>query len=298
MKRKISLAIFLLILVLSCLSLGVYDGTGRSVDEDTEYYVYGSSIVKAEERLNTDMADYAINLFTRVNDEMLSESNDVYFALIPDKEKYIDENKVYYDEFYEYFKYRLPFATMIDVFDTIQFSDYYRTDPHLRQDKLVALADKMSTAMGNDSLSNLDVNFVDTDFSGSYTKHVDFSLLSDEFYYLSNDVVDSLKTKEGVEIYDFGKLETDEPYEFFLSGNQSVVTIQNENAKSEKRLVVFRDSFFSNLAPIISTQYSEVVLVDLRFVMSEYVDELVNFENADVLFAYSTLLLNNSMSMK
>ncbi len=298
MKRKVSLIMAFVILVLSCLSLGFYDRTGQNIGEDTEYYVYEDSIVKAEERLNTDMADYAISLFTRVNDEMLSDSNDVYFALVPDKEKYINDNKVYYDEFYEYFKNGLPFATMIDVFDTIQFSDYYRTDPHIRQDKLLALADKVSTAMGNDRLSNFDINFVDTDFSGSYVKYVDYSVLPDEFYYLSNEAVDFLKTKEGVEIYDFGKLESDEPYEFFLSGNQSVVTIHNENAKSERRLVVFRDSFFSNLAPIISTQYSEVVLVDLRFVMSEYVDELVSFENADVLFAYSTLLLNNSMSMK
>ena len=62
--------------------------------------------------------------------------------------------------------------------------------------------------------------------------------------------------------------------------------------------MIFRDSFGSSIAPIMSTAYSEIVLIDLRYIMSESLSEYVDFENADVLFLYSTLLLNNSMSMK
>ena len=47
----------------------------------------------------------------------------------------------------------------------------------------------------------------------------------------------------------------------------------------------------------------EVVLLDLRYLSSNFVGQLaksgvINFENADVLFMYSTLLLNNSTGMK
>ena len=99
-------------------------------------------------------------------------------------------------------------------------------------------------------------------------------------------------------IYDFEKLETDDPYEFFLSGNQSVVTIKNEKSESDKRLVIFRDSFASSFAPLLSENYSEIVLIDLRYIMSDMIGEYVDFENADILFMYSTRLINNSLCMR
>ena len=120
----------------------------------------------------------------------------------------------------------------------------------------------------------------------------------DELFYLTNSTIENLKTKEDIFIYDFEKLDTDEPYEFFLSGNQSVVHIKNEKAKSDKRLVIFRDSFASSLAPLLADSYSEIVLIDLRYIMSDMIGEYVDFENADVLFMYSTKLINNSLCMR
>ena len=54
---------------------------------------------------------------------------------------------------------------------------------------------------------------------------------------------------------------------------------------------------------LLAQGYSEVVLLDLRYLASDFVSQLaktglINFENADVLFMYSTLLLNNSTGMK
>lgn len=74
--------------------------------------------------------------------------------------------------------------------------------------------------------------------------------------------------------------------------------ITNPANPEGKRLVVFRDSFGSSIAPLLAQGYSEVVLLDLCYVNSAFVGQLVDFQNADVLFLYSTLLLNNSLSMK
>ena len=84
----------------------------------------------------------------------------------------------------------------------------------------------------------------------------------------------------------------------FLSGNQSVITIKNPLNDSGKRLVVFRDSFGSSIAPLWIEMYSEIVLVDLRYISSDKLGEYVEFEEADVLFLYSAMMLNNSMGMK
>ena len=99
-------------------------------------------------------------------------------------------------------------------------------------------------------------------------------------------------------VYDMKKATGRDPYEMFLSGNQPVITIENPLNDSGKRLVIFRDSFGSSLAPLLIEAYSEIVLVDLRYISSDKLGEYVGFEGADVLFLYSTTMLNNSLGMK
>ena len=56
-----------------------------------------------------------------------------------------------------------------------------------------------------------------------------------------------------------------DPYEMFLSGSQSVITIENPNATSEKELVILRDSFGSSIAPLFVESYSKITLLDARY---------------------------------
>ena len=99
-------------------------------------------------------------------------------------------------------------------------------------------------------------------------------------------------------VYDMEKANGKDPYEMFLSGSISLVTIDNPNAKTDKELVLFRDSFGSSIAPLLATGYSKVTVVDIRYVQSAILGRFVNFENADILFLYSTLVLNNSETLK
>ena len=89
-----------------------------------------------------------------------------------------------------------------------------------------------------------------------------------------------------------------DPYEMFLSGSLSLITIENPNATTDKELVIFRDSFGSSIAPLLVEGYAKVTLVDIRYVASDLVGRFVDFENQDVLFLYSTLVLNNSVTLK
>jgi len=43
---------------------------------------------------------------------------------------------------------------------------------------------------------------------------------------------------------------------------------------------------------------SETVLIDLRYISSDMIGQFVEFDEADVLFLYSTMLLNNSLTIK
>jgi len=44
--------------------------------------------------------------------------------------------------------------------------------------------------------------------------------------------------------------------------------------------------------------YKTVTLVDIRYVSSAYLEQVFQFDNQDVLFLYSTTLLNNSMALR
>ena len=57
--------------------------------------------------------------------------------------------------------------------------------------------------------------------------------------------------------------------------------------------MIFRDSFGSSIAPLLVQSYAKVTLVDIRYMRMEMLQRLIGFENQDVLFLYSTLVLNN-----
>ena len=44
--------------------------------------------------------------------------------------------------------------------------------------------------------------------------------------------------------------------------------------------------------------YAKITLVDIRYLKAEMLGSLVDFENADVLFLYSTSVLNNGKTIK
>ena len=50
--------------------------------------------------------------------------------------------------------------------------------------------------------------------------------------------------------------------------------------------------------PLLAQGYSEVTMIDLRYINSQLLDKFVDFSQADVLFMYSASLLNNSTAMK
>ena len=84
----------------------------------------------------------------------------------------------------------------------------------------------------------------------------------------------------------------------YLSGAQALLRIENPHAETDRELVIFRDSFGSSLAPLLTRGYKTVTLVDIRYISSQLLGQFLTFRNQDVLFAYSALILNNSATLK
>ena len=56
--------------------------------------------------------------------------------------------------------------------------------------------------------------------------------------------------------------------------------------------------FGSSLAPLLLGGYSKITLIDIRYIHLDYLKQYVDFTECDVLFLYSTLVLNNSDTFK
>ncbi|MDE7390608.1 MAG: hypothetical protein K2M82_06685 [Lachnospiraceae bacterium] len=81
---------------------------------------------------------------------------------------------------------------------------------------------------------------------------------------------------------------SDDQYTTFLDGNHGLVTITNSYVENDKRLLVLRDSYTHCLAPFLADNYSEIVLVDLRYYKGT-VSDLVKTENIDQILALYSL---------
>ena len=94
------------------------------------------------------------------------------------------------------------------------------------------------------------------------------------------------------------KAKDKDPYEMYLSGPLSLITIDNPHAKTDKELVIFRDSFGRSIIPLLIDDYAKITVIDIRYQIPQILLMGVDFEHADVLFLYSTLVLNASGEMK
>ena len=88
-------------------------------------------------------------------------------------------------------------------------------------------------------------------------------------------------------------------YDVFLSWTAPLLRIDNPNIDSNKTLYVFRDSYGSSLSPLLVHNYETIYVVDLRYISVPYLNKFINPNKTDdVLFIYSTLLINSPNNFK
>ena len=126
---------------------------------------------------------------------------------------------------------------------------------------------------------------------------------AETIYYLTNPALQNVKffdhqNNKEITLYDMEKAFGNDPYDMFLSGELSYVTIENPDAKTDKELVVFRDSFGRSIIPLLAEDYAKITVIDIRYLPSTMLGFSVKFEDQDVLFLYSTLVLNASSEIK
>lgn len=271
-------------------------------------YVEDGYAAKMEYPLQTEALSYAADVFQDIYDKLISGTDAAcYLGIIPDKNYFLADShgslKMDYEQLTEQLQQEVPFAQYIDLLEVLEREDYYRTDTHWNQVCITQAAQKLADGMGVEILQEYETVDVEQPFYGVYFGQAALPMQPDRMQYLTNEVISQAKVfdwQNNVEIpvYDESKMTTRSPYDLFLGGSLSMITIENDLAETDRELVVFRDSFGSSLLPLLISGYQKITIFDIRYLPHARLGSFITFEDQDVLFLYSTLVLNNSSSIK
>lgn len=271
-------------------------------------YVADGYAVKMEYPLKEEALDYAGRKFQYIYEQYLKDSNSKsYLSLVPDKNYFVAEKSGHlsmdYDRFFSTMQEKMPYTEYIDITGLLKIEDYYETDIHWRQEQLVDIAREIGAAMGISLTEEYETKVLENDFYGVYFGQSALNLPGEKLMFLTNESLDQCRVynyenNRTTGIYDMEKAKGFDPYEIFLSGPVSLLKIENPNATTEKELIVFRDSFGSSLIPLLAEGYKTIILIDIRYLPSAFLGKYVDFQEKDVLFLYSTAVLNNSETLK
>ena len=281
--------------------------------DNNDVILENGHISKLEYPLKEDMMDHAANRFGFIYDSFIKDKNaKVYLSVVPDKNLYLAQDGGYltidYDKLASGMRDRMDYAKYIDIYPLLSADDYYFTDSHWKQENIVDVAEHLANSMGAEFSDGFAETTLEIPFYGTYYGQAALPFIKpDTIKYLTDEAIKNCNVK-GVDmntgmyvdmnVYDMEKAEGKDPYEMFLSGSQPFLVITNPLNDSGKELVIFRDSYGSSLTPLLIQSYSKITVVDIRYMYPQLLKDMVNFNNADVLFIYSSLLLNNSMGLR
>jgi hypothetical protein len=276
--------------------------------DNNDIYIADGYAAKLEYPLSDVSVNVALEKFNNIRKKYLRACK-TYFAVVPDKGYYLAEQNGYlamdYEKLFTTLEEGMPWATFIDLTESLSVEDYYFTDTHWRQEKLIPAAQKIAQTMrvNPPKAEDFVATRLERPFYGVYYGQAALPMDAEPLYIMESEVLKNCtvynhETGETTAVYDMGKLESKDLYDVYLSGAQALLTITNPSVRNNKELIVFRDSFGSSMVPLLVQNYRTVTVVDIRYADSNFLDRYIQFRNQDVLFLYSTLILNSSSVLK
>ena len=276
--------------------------------DNNDIYIADGYAAKLEYPLNSASVKNAVKKFQAIYEKYL-EGSYVVTAVVPDKGYYLAQANGYpamdYETLFREIQTGMDWAEYVDITGLLDTGDYYRTDTHWRQEQILDVAERLCEALSVTAFEaeELAPTAVERPFCGVYYGQAALPMDAETMYVLENELLRNCtvynhETGLTTTVYDWDKLDSSDLYDVYLSGAAALLTIENPGAKTDRELIVFRDSFGSSLIPLLLKDYATVTVVDIRYVATDLLGSLVDFHGQDVLMLYSTLVLNNSNSLK
>ena len=278
--------------------------------DNNDIIIFDGYAAKQEYPLNEKSVENALKKFRDIYGNYLADTGSaVYAAVVPDKMEYLPKHSGYltmdYDRLFQMVEDGMDYAEFVNLRDDLGLDAYYRTDTHWRQEKILKAAESLCEALGIPAPKQEDYSCVELErpFYGVYYGQAALPMDPEPMYLLKSEILDNCtvtnyETGKTGQVYDMDKLSSRDLYDVFLSGAVALQTIENPAGEPGRELIVFRDSFGSSMIPLLVQGYEKITLVDIRYVSSSMLDQVMDFHGQDVLFLYSTLVLNSSSTLK
>ena len=225
----------------------------------------------------------------------------IYYSLVPDKSVYAEMYLPGFllDTAEDILLEVLAEYEYIRVADHVRADNFYKTDLHWNQIMISEVTRHLLRSMGAESESgDFPIGFAGQ-WRGVYSGQLALPLAPDMMNYVDipNLKVSYLNERtlefDDGPVYDHARFAGVDPYDFFLRGPQPLIVIENY-AAPERSLYLFRDSFGSSLAPLMTGAYSKIYVIDLRYINLSLLENFIDFTpGSDVLFIYSSQIFNN-----
>ncbi len=276
--------------------------------DNNDVYIADGYVSKLDYPLSEKAMDNAVRKFQNIYKKYIEGTDSkVYYTIIPDKNCFLAEENGYpayaFEDMLGYMKGKLLNMTYIDIAGLLEVEDFYYTDTHWRQGSIQDVAVAIGNAMGTPLQEEYEKVTLDTPFYGVYYGQLGLPIDADKISYMDNAlfeqcVITNHENGKTIPMYNMDKATGRDPYEMFLSGSLSVITVDNPNATTDKELVIFRDSFGSSLTPFFVEGYKTITVLDARYLNEAMIGNFVTFEEQDVLFIHSSSVINNETAFK
>ena len=182
---------------------------------------------------------------------------------------------------------------------------FYATDHHWRTETAYRVFLENAEACGW-TVSELTEGVVNNRFSGSLASKSGFTPARyDELgVYLNEDEdLDVLVTQAFGDyesfsgFYAYDKLDSANPYEVFLGGNDPVLRIST-TADTNRTLLVLKDSYANCFIPFLADSYKTICVIDPRYSANSIDTILSDTEYTDLLVLYNTNTLSQDDSLQ
>ena len=224
---------------------------------------------------------------------------------VPDKSSVLSEFLPYgaasydYDKSFEALQSSLSENNLICLLPALKNASktqqvFFRTDHHWTSQGAAVAYDtyrqKLSGRISNRS-DNYTYKTVSDDFLGSlYSKVLSTNIRPDKMELPDIKMPKNLHVvaggKETDNIYDYSYLKKKDKYRVFLGGNFNEIIIQTGSDKTNKKLLIIKDSFANSIVPFMLEDYSEIRLIDLRYYIGSIHSYIIQNQPDEVLILY------------
>ena len=267
-------------------------------------YLQGGGAFRMDGPLQEKQVRHAAAVFSAVQEKYFP-SLPAHYVIVPDKNAKAETGRPRLDTetMRGIVREALPGMTEIDIWDLLSADDYYKTDPHWRQERLLPVAATICEALGADAPGTFTEKAL-SPFYGAYYGQAALPMAPDTLTYLESADTKAAEVTgpelDGAQpVYRPELLDGTDGYDVFLSGAQAVLTVTSPNVHNGRHLVLFRDSFGSSLAPLLLGSFERITLVDLRYISAARLADYADLSDAtDVLYLCSTAVWNNGGTLR